>query len=89
VNGEPVKGLCVQWMGSRPVHLVTRQAGSPELENTLRYFEGLSESPFRPTRMGIHQIRSVEITPAEVVVRTDGGDLSLPRNLVAYSVTER
>lgn len=38
VNGQPVKGLCVQLQTHRPAHLVTADKGSHELETTLRYF---------------------------------------------------
>ena len=86
MNGERVDGLTIQWMGVRPAHLVTLGAGSPELDNTLRYFESHSESPFRPARLGTHAIRSVEVTATEVLVRTDKGYISLPRHLVAFSV---
>lgn len=95
MNGQPVKGLCVQLQTHRPAHLVTLNRGSHELETTLRYFEELGQpgpnyephkSPFRPSRLGPFPIRSVTIDQEDVIISSDGGSIRLPLAMTVYSV---
>lgn len=96
MNGQPVKGLCVQLQTHRPAHLVTADRGSHELETTLRYFEAFADpkrtdfaphkSPFRPSRLGPFPIRSVDVGPDGVVITSDGGSIRLPLEMTVYSV---